>query len=69
MLPSKFEANLTLRLRVKHASFSLFQLASLCSNAYFRVQVISHFLADWLVFIIRSHMFFLGTVGVNIKFP
>ena len=51
MLPSKFEANPTLRLRVKRASFSLFTLASSCSNAYFRVYAIIDFLADRLVFL------------------
>ena len=51
MLPSKFEANPTLRLRVKHASFSLFTLASSCSNVYFRAYAIIDFLADWLVFL------------------
>ena len=50
MPPSKFEANLTLCLRVKHASFSLVTLASSCSNAYFRVYAIIDFLTDQLVF-------------------
>ena len=45
---SKFEANLALRLRVKHASFSL---ASLCSNDYFRTYAIIDFLANQLVFL------------------
>ena len=49
MPPSKFEANPTLCLRVKRASFSLFTLA--CSNAYFRAYAIIDFLADWLVFL------------------
>ena len=44
---SKFEANLTLRLRVKHASFSL---ASSCSNDYFRTYAIIDFLANQLVY-------------------
>ena len=35
MLPSKFEANPMLGLRVRHTSFSLFPLASLCSNDYY----------------------------------
>ena len=51
MPPSKFEANLTLRLRVKRTSFSLFTLASSCSNAYFRAYAIIDFLADQLVFL------------------
>ena len=51
MPPSKFEANLTLRLRVKRTSFSLFTLASSCSNAYFRAYAIIDFLADRLVFL------------------
>ena len=51
MLSSKFEAILTLRLRVKHSSFSLFTLASLCSNAYFHAYAIVDFLADQLVFL------------------
>ena len=50
MPPSNFEANPTLRLRVKRASFSLFTLASPCSNAYFHAYMIIDFLADWLVF-------------------
>ena len=49
--PSKFEANPTFRLRVKRASFSLFTLASSCSNAYFRAYAIIDFLADRLVFL------------------
>ena len=48
---SKFEANPTLRRGVKHASFSLFSLASLCANAYFREYAIIDFLADRLVFL------------------
>ena len=48
---SKFEANLTLRLRVKRTSFSLFTLASSCSNAYFRAYAIIDFFADRLVFL------------------
>ena len=51
MPPSKFEANLTLRLRVKRTSFSLFTLASSCLNAYFRAYAIINFLADRLVFL------------------
>ena len=51
MPPSKFEANLTLRLRVKRTSFYLFTLASSCSNAYFRAYAIIDFLADRLVFL------------------
>ena len=50
MPPSKFEANPTLRLGVKLASVSLFTLASLCANAYFRAYAIIDFLADRLVF-------------------
>ena len=48
---SKFEANLTLRLLVKHASFSLFPLPSSCSNDYFRAYTIIDFLANRLVFL------------------
>ena len=48
---SKFEANLTLRLGVKRAPFSLFTLASSCSNAYFRAYAIIDLLADRLVFL------------------
>ena len=51
MSPSKFEANLTLRLRVKRTSFYLFTFASSCSNAYFRAYAIIDFLADRLVFL------------------
>ena len=51
MPPSKFEANSTLRLLVKRASFSLFTLASSCSNAYFRTYAMIGFLADRLVFL------------------
>ena len=51
MPPSKFEANPMLRLRVKRASFSLFTLASSCSNAYFRAYAIIDFLADRFVFL------------------
>ena len=51
MPPSKFEANLMLHHGVKHASFSLFTLASSCVNAYFRSYAIIHFLADRLVFL------------------
>ena len=51
MLPSKFEANPTLSLRVKCASFSLFPLVSSCSNAYFRGYAIIDFLTDRLVFL------------------
>ena len=51
MLPSKFEANQTLRRGVKRASFSFFTLASSCSNAYFRAYAIIDFLADRLVFL------------------
>ena len=40
MLSSKFEANLTLHLRVRRASFSLFPLASSCSNDYFHMYAI-----------------------------
>ena len=40
MPPSKFEANPTLRVRVKRSSFSLFPLASSCSNADFRAYAI-----------------------------
>ena len=50
MLSSKFGANLTLRLRVKCASFSFFPLASSCSND-FHTHVIINFLANWLVFL------------------
>ena len=51
MPASKFEANPTLHLRVKRASFSLFTLASSCSNAYFCAYAIIDFLADRLVFL------------------
>ena len=51
MLPSKFEANLTLRLRVKHTSFALFPLASSCSNDYFCADLMFDFLANRLVFL------------------
>ena len=46
MPPSKFEANPMLHLRVKYA---LFQLASSCSNDYFRACAIINFLANQLV--------------------
>ena len=49
--PFKFEANLMLHLGVKSASFSLFTLASSCSNAYFRAYAIIDFLSDRLVFL------------------
>ena len=45
MPPSKFEANPTLRLRVRRASFSLFPLASSCSNDNTQVYTIIDFLA------------------------
>ena len=48
---SKFEANQTVRRGVKRASFSLFTLASLCANVYFRTYAIIDFLADQLVFL------------------
>ena len=51
MPPSKYEANPTLRLGVKRASFSLFTLASSRANAYFRAYAIIDFLADRLVFL------------------
>ena len=51
MPPSKFEVNPTLLLRVKRSSFSLFLLASSCSNAYFRAYAIIDFLVDQLVFL------------------
>ena len=50
MLLSTFEANVTLRLRVRHTSFYLFPLASSCTNDYFRAYAIIDFLANWLVF-------------------
>ena len=50
ILPSKFEANLMLRLRV-HDSFSLFPLASSCLNEYFRSYTIIDFLCNQLVFL------------------
>ena len=48
---SKFEANPTLRLRVKRAFFSSFPLASSCLNDYFRVYAILDFLAKQLIFL------------------
>ena len=51
MPPSKFEANLTLRRGVKHASFSLFTLVSSCVNVYFHAYAIIDFLTDRLVFL------------------
>ena len=51
MPPYKFEANPALRLRVKCSSFSLFPLASSCSNAYFHAYAIIDFLADCLIFL------------------
>ena len=51
MPPSKFEANLTLLLRVRRATFSSFPLASPCLNDYFRVYTIIDFLANRLVFL------------------
>ena len=51
MPPSKFEVNPTLRRHVKRASFSLFPLASSCSNAYLRTYAIIDFLTDRLVFL------------------
>ena len=59
MPSSKFEANPTLRRGVKHASFSLFTLASSCANAYFRAYAIIDFLGDRLVF--------LNTVTYNMQ--
>ena len=50
MTSSKFEVNLMLRLPVRRASFSLFPLASSCSNDYFCMYVIIDFLANRLVF-------------------
>ena len=47
-MPSKFEVNPMLRLRVKHASFTL---VSSCLNVYFRAYAIIDFLADRLVFL------------------
>ena len=52
MLPSKFEANPTLRLRVRRVSFASFPLASSCSNDYFLAYVIIDFLANRLVFLV-----------------
>ena len=40
MPPSKLEANPTLSVRVRHASFSLFPLASLCSNDHSHLVII-----------------------------
>ena len=56
MPPSKFEADSTLRFRVRRASFffCLFPLASSCSNHYFRAYAIIDFLAN--------RLFFLNTV-------
>ena len=52
MPPFKFEANPTLCRGVKCASFSLFTLASLCTNTYFRASyAIIDILADRLVFL------------------
>ena len=51
MPPAKFEANPTLHQRVKRPSFSLFTIASSCSNTYFRAYAIIDFLADRLVFL------------------
>ena len=51
MPPSKFEANPTLRRGVKRVSFSLFSLASSCTNAYFLAYAIIDFLADRLAFL------------------
>ena len=56
MPPSKFEVNPTLRLGVKRASFSLFPLASSCSNAYFRAYAIIDFLADRFVILNTVHI-------------
>ena len=50
MPPSKFEANPTLRLRVRHASLSLFPVASSCSNDCFHVYAKIYFLANQLFF-------------------
>ena len=51
MPPSKFEANPMLRRGVKRTSFSLFTLASSCTNVYFHAYAIIDFLADRLVFL------------------
>ena len=60
MLPSKFEANPKLRLRVKRSSLSLFLLASSCSNAHFCAYVRIDFLADWLVFLTKyGHIYII----------
>ena len=62
MLPSKFEANPTLHLRVRCASFSLLPLASLYSNDYsceYAVTVFS--LTGWFSQI-QSHIFSLYTL-------
>ena len=50
MPPSKFEANSTLHLRVRHSSFSLFLLASSCSNDYYGAYAIIDFLSNRLIF-------------------
>ena len=50
MPSSKFGANLMIRLRVRRTSFSLFPLASACSNNYFCTYAIIDFLTKQLVF-------------------
>ena len=55
MPPSKFETNLTLRLGVRHPSFSLFPLASWYSNDYYRTYAIIDFLTCQLS-CIGNHM-------------
>ena len=51
MPPSKFEASPMFSLRVKYYSFSVFPLASLCSNVYLHAYAIIDFLSDRLVFL------------------
>ena len=49
MLPSKYEANPTLRLS-SSSKMRLFFLAFSCSNDYFRAYAIIKILANWFVF-------------------
>ena len=47
---SKFEANLMLRLPVRHTPLFLFPLVSLCSNNYFSAYAIIDYLDNQLTF-------------------
>ena len=67
MPPSKFEANPMLHRGVKRASFSLFTLASLCANAYFRAYAIIDFLADRLVFLNTVTLYIYSKISMRLQ--